>query len=142
MFSSWYSWNIAEMVLNNGKSTLYILEIRTRCHKAVEYELHTCTYVYSKIFQSKHCFLDMMFWLATFSSTSTILLLEKFSEWVVVVKHHLSNVSAISWREHVNFKWSTHMYMYEAHTQQLYDSESWSQEYTMYFYLEKFLKIT
>ena len=78
-----------------GESTLYILEIMTRCHKAVEYEFHTCTPKFSN--------LNTVFWIwcsdwLTFSNSKNFM-----SEWVIVVKCHLSNVSAISWREHVNY---------------------------------------
>ena len=78
-----------------GESTLYILEIITRCHKAVEYEFHTCT--------PKFYNLNTVFWIwcsdwLTFSNSKIFM-----GEWVIVVKCHLSNVSAISWREHVNY---------------------------------------
>ena len=47
--------------------------------------------------------LNTVFWIwcsdwLTFSNSKNFM-----SEWVIVVKCHLSNVSAISWREHVNY---------------------------------------
>jgi hypothetical protein len=44
------------------------------------------------------------------------MLIEYSGEWVIVVKHLVSNFSPISWREHVTFRWNDVCVAQDQHT--------------------------